>query len=344
MRTLVTGGAGYIGSHLADALIDRGHDILVVDNLSTGKMANLQHLADHQQFRFVHGSILNRELVGQLVAQVDQVYHLAAVVGVKNVIDDPLNCIRTNVLGSELVLEAAHRFGRRTVVVSSSEVYGKSRAMPLAEDDDCLLGSTKVPRWSYALAKALDEHLALGYARFGLPVSVVRYFNSFGPRLDARGYGSVVARLITQALLGQPLTVYGDGQQTRCFTYVDDTVRGTILAGTRAEAVGQVFNVGSDQEIRICDLAETIRELVGSGSEIVQIPYDQAYGAKFEETSRRVPDVRRAAHILGFQARVPLEDGLRQTIDWFRHTGNYLSLRAKRTAHMPAGTPPVVEG
>jgi UDP-glucose 4-epimerase len=260
------------------------------------------------------------------VAEVDQVYHLAAVVGVKHVIDDPLNCIRTNVLGCELVLEAAHRFGRRTVVVSSSEVHGKSRSVPLAEDGDCLLGSSTVPRWSYALAKALDEHLALGYARLGLPVSVVRYFNSYGPRLDVRGYGSVVARFVWQALLGQPLTVYGDGEQTRSFTYVDDTVWGTILAGTRVEALGRVFNIGSSLETRIVDLAETVRELAGSGSEIVFIPYDQAFGESFEETHRRVPDVRRSVDTLGFRASVSLEEGLRRTIDWFRETGAHMDL------------------
>jgi UDP-glucose 4-epimerase len=326
MRTLVTGGAGYVGSHLADALIDRGDEVLVVDNLSTGKMANVEHLLGHERFHFVHGTIVDRALMDRLVAQVDQVYHLAAVVGVKYVIDDPVECIRTNVLGSEIVLEAAHRFGRRIVVVSSSEVYGKNGSVPLAEDDDCLLGSTKATRWSYALAKALDEHLALGYFRQGLPVSVVRYFNSYGPRLDARGYGSVVARFVMQAMLGQPLSVFGDGQQTRCFTYVDDTVRGTILAATRPEAVGQVFNLGSDREIRIVDLAETIRNLVGSDSQIVHIPYDRAYGDSFEETRRRVPDTSRAAEMLGFRAYVSLEDGLQETIAWFRETGAHLNL------------------
>ncbi len=344
MRTLITGGAGYVGSHLADAMIARGDHVHVVDDLSTGKIDNIRHLFDHERFRFVRGTILDRELVEGLVEQVDQVYHLAAVVGVSNVIDNPVDCIRTNVVGSEIVLEMAHRFLRRTVLVSSSEIYGKSGSAPLAEDDDCLLGSTVVPRWSYALAKALDEHLALGYARLGLPVAVVRYFNSYGPRLDAKGYGSVVARLVTQALLGVPLTVYGDGRQTRCFTYVDDTVRGTVLAGSHPEALGRVFNIGSDQETPIDELAAKIRDLTGSDSKIVRVPYDRAYGDNFEETRRRVPDVRRAAETIGFQARVSLEDGLKKTITWFRDTGAHLSPQASLTAQVPADTPPVVEG
>lgn len=344
MRTLITGGAGYVGSHLADAMIARGDRVHVVDDLSTGRIDNIRRLLDHDRFRFVHGTILDRELMERLVQQVDQVYHLAAVVGVRNVIDNPLDCIRTNVLGSEIVLEKAHRFFRRTVLVSSSEIYGKSASAPLAEDDDCLLGSTVVPRWSYALAKALDEHLALGYARLGLPVAVVRYFNSYGPRLDAQGYGSVVARLVTQALLGVPLTVYGDGQQTRCFTYVDDTVRGTMLAGTHPAALGRIFNIGSDRETRIGELAEKIRDLAGSDSEIIRIPYNRAYGDNFEETRRRVPDVRRAAETMGFQARVSLEDGLRKTIAWFRDTGAHLSPQASLTAQVPADTLRVVEG
>lgn len=344
MRMLITGGAGYVGSHLADALIARGDTVHVVDNLSTGKIDNIRHLLDHERFRFTRGTILDRQLIDGLVAQADQVYHLAAVVGVKYVIDDPLDCIRSNVLGSDIVLEAAHRFMRRTVLVSSSEVYGKNESVPLVEDDDCLVGSTDVPRWSYALAKALDEHLALGYARLGLPVSVVRYFNSYGPRLDARGYGSVVARLVTQALLGVPLTVYGDGQQTRCFTYVEDTVRGTIMAGAHPEALGRVLNIGSDRETRIDKLAETICDLVGSDSEIVRIPYHQAYGDNFEEARRRVPDVRRAAATIGFQASISLEVGLKRTIAWFRDTGAHLSAPAKATASVAANARPTDEG
>jgi UDP-glucose 4-epimerase len=271
-----------------------------------------------EDFCFIEDTILNAALVDELTGQVDQVYHLAAVVGVKNVVDDPGGCIRVNVVGTEVVLEAAHRRGKRTVVVSSSEVYGKSADLPLAEDGDCLLGPTNIPRWSYALAKAIDEQLALDYARRGLPVCALRYFNSYGPRLDTRGYGSVVARFIGQALRDEPLTVYGDGRQSRTFTYVDDTVRATILAGELDAAVGGVFNIGGNRETSVLELAGIIRELTGSQSEIVRVPYGSVFGKEFEETRRRVPDTRRAAEALGFRAQISLEEGLRRTVDWFR--------------------------
>ncbi len=318
MKILITGGAGYIGSHLADALIDADHQVTVLDNLSTGRITNISHLLDQARFRFVCDSILNAPLVDELVAEADVVYHLAATVGVKHVVDNPLKCIVANVRGTEVVLESVYRYWRRVVVASSSEVYGKSEKAPLSEDDDSLLGPTAVGRWSYALSKAVDEHLAFAYHRQGLRASVVRYFNSYGPRLDPRGYGSVVARFINQALDGQPITVYDDGRQTRCFTYVDDTVRGTLLAGTLAEAEGKVFNIGNDRETSILELAQMVRDAVNPNVEIKHIPYAHAYGVRFEETRRRVPDTRRARELLGFEAEVLLEDGLRRTIDWFR--------------------------
>ena len=318
MNILITGGAGYIGSHLADALVNAGHQVTVLDNLSTGHITNISHLLDQARFRLVCDSILNASLVDPLVADADMVYHLAATVGVRYVVDNPLKCIVTNVRGTEVVLESAYRYWRRVVVASSSEVYGKSEKAPLNEDDDSLLGPTAVGRWSYALSKALDEHLAFAYHRQGLPASVVRYFNSYGPRLDARGYGSVVARFINQALDGQPITVYDDGRQTRCFTYVDDTARGTLLAGTLAEAEGKAFNIGNDRETSILELAQMVRDVINPEIDIRHVPYTQAYGARFEETRRRVPDTRRARELLGFEAEVPLEEGLRHTVDWFR--------------------------
>jgi UDP-glucose 4-epimerase len=318
MKLLVTGGAGYIGSNLVDALLADGHEVYVVDNLSTGKIGNIRHLLGKDQFHFVNDTILNRALMDRLISEVDQVYHLAAVVGVKYVVEDPLKNIYTNVTGTEVVLQTAYKYWKRTVIASSSEVYGKSTDVPWQEDGDCLFGPTTVARWSYAMAKAIDEHFAYAYASKGHPVSIVRYFNSYGPRLDPRGYGSVIAKFITQARLGQPLTVFDDGQQTRCFTYIDDTIRGTVLAGTVPEAVGQVFNIGSNRETSIMELASMIRDLVGSESEIVNVPYRNVFGGNFEETRRRVPDVQRAAEVLGFQATTPLEEGLSRTISWFR--------------------------
>jgi UDP-glucose 4-epimerase len=318
VRILITGGAGYIGSHLTDALVAGGHEVTVLDNLSTGRIANIRHLLDQSRFRFVCDTLLDAPLTDQLIAEADVIYHLAATVGVKYVVEDPLQCIVTNVRGTEIVLESAYRHWRQVVVASSSEVYGKSEKAPLSEDDDSLLGPTAVGRWSYALSKALDEHLAFAYHRQGLPVSVVRYFNSYGPRLDPNGYGSVLARFINQALDGQPITVFDDGRQTRCFTYIDDTVRGTLLAGTLPQAEGKAFNIGNGRETSVLELAHMVRNAVNPEVEVKHLPYTQAYGARFEETRRRVPDTRRARELLGFEAQVALEDGLRRTIDWFR--------------------------
>lgn len=318
MRVLVTGGAGYIGSHLVDRLMADGHCVWVIDNLSTGKIANVAHHLGDERFTFVNEDILHRETMEWLVRQVDLIYHLAAVVGVRHVISKPLAGILTNVRGTERVLEMAYKYWRKVVIASSSEVYGKSERVPLAEEDDSILGPTAVGRWSYALAKAIDEHLAFIYHSRGLPTTIVRYFNSYGPRLDPRGYGSVVARFIGQALRDEPLTVLDDGRQTRCFTYIDDTVRGTLLAAALPQAEGLAFNVGSNRETPILELANLVIQLTGSNAGIRHLSYEEAYGPGFEETRRRVPDVRRAAEVLGFEAQVSLEEGLSRTIDWFR--------------------------
>lgn len=321
MRVLVTGGAGYIGSHLSDRLLAEGHNVVVVDNLSLGKVANIRQNLENPCFRFSEGDILDADLIEELVDECDAVYHLAAVVGVKHVLDDPLQTTVTNVWGTGVVLRAAARRRLKVVLASSSEVYGKATASPLREDHDRILGPTHVSRWCYSTGKALDEHLALAYHRQrDLPVSIVRYFNSYGPRMDPQGYGSVVAKFVNQALDGRPITVHGDGQQTRCFTYIDDTVEGTVLAGTVDAANGEAFNIARGEEQTIHQLAETIREMIGSSSEIVSVPPETEYGEYFEDTRRRVPSVEKAESTIHFKARVPLAEGLARTIDWFRDT------------------------
>ncbi len=316
---LVTGGAGFIGSNLVDALLAEGDRVTVLDDLSTGKRRNLAHLEGKPRFHFVEGSILDAPLVERLVTEVDGVYHLAAVVGVKYVLADPLRGMQVNLRGTEHILEAASRHGGKVLIASSSEVFGKSVAVPFDEEDDTVLGPTRVPRWSYALTKLLDEHLALAYHRQrGLPTVVVRYFNAYGPRIDPRGYGSVVAHFLGQALSGCPLTVYGDGQQTRAFTFVGDTVRGTMAAMETEAAVGEVFNIGNGQEWTVEALAELVRELIPQAGPIRHIPFEEVYGPDFEETRRRAPATGRAERVLGFRAQVPLEEGLRRTIPWFK--------------------------
>ena len=318
MKALVTGGAGFIGSHLVDALLAARWEVVALDNLSTGRRANIAHLAGEPRFVFVEGDICHKGLVARLVRGCDLVFHLAARVGVKHVVSDPLQGMRTNVMGTEAVLSAVYREGVRVCLASSSEVYGASLAVPYAEEGPRLLGPTWIPRWSYATAKALDEHLCFAYRDRGLQMSIVRYFNAYGPRLHPDGYGSVVARFIQQALAGQPLTIHGDGQQTRAFTYVEDTVRATILAGTQEAALGEVFNVGTPVETTIEDLARQIIALTGSPSALSYLPYRSAYGADFADPRRRCPDTGKARRLLGFEAQVPLERGLMQTVAWFR--------------------------
>lgn len=317
-RILVTGGAGYIGSHLTDKLLQKDKEVIVIDNLSTGRIKNIEDNFKNPNFYFINDTILNEPLMEKLIERVNVVYHLAAVVGVKHIVKDSLQAILTNVTGTEIVLRLAYKYWRKVIITSSSEVYGKSQDIPFKEDGDRLLGSTNIDRWSYSTSKAIDEHIAFAYAKKGLKVVVLRYFNSYGPRIDEMGYGTVVARFIGQALKGQPITVHGDGQQTRCFTYIDDTIEGTILAGEIEEACGEVFNIGSTEEVSIFSLAELIKELTSSKSEIIFVPYESYYGPYYEDTRRRIPDISKAKRILNFNPKVKLKEGLEYTIEWWK--------------------------
>src|SRR5579859_2251561 len=316
-QVVVTGGAGYIGSHLVDCLADEGHRVTVVDDMSTGSAARLAARLRRGEVRLVTGSILDAGLVEEAVAGAGTVFHLAAAVGVGRIVADPLGSLRTNLIGTENVLSACARHGCRVVLASSSEVYGRPRDLPMAEHGERVLGPTTVPRWSYGAAKAVDEHLAFAYAGQGLRVSVVRYFNSYGPRLDRLGDASVVAVFLRHALAGSPIPLHGNGRQTRCFTYISDTVRGTLLAAAVPQAEGQVFNIGSATETTIAELAEMVVAAVGSRSPIQRTPYENAYGAQFEDIPRRVPDLSRARQVLGWEPRVSLEEGLKHTIAWW---------------------------
>lgn len=317
MKVLVTGGTGYIGSHLTERLLHMGHEVTVLDNLSSGSAANMAHLSPFgRALTFVQGSVLDREAVANAMKGCQLTYHLAAVMGVNRVLVDPLNTMITNFHGTEVIFEAAYGLGCKVLLASTSEIYGKSDRIPYSEDNDRVLGSTTKPRWVYSSSKALDEYMALAYADKGLPVVIVRYFNSYGPRLNLQEYSSVVAKLIVQAFQGKPLEVYGDGKQTRCFTYVDDTVTGTIMASLSTLAEGQAFNIAFDKETSILDLAREIIEATDSHSPIKTMPYPETLGPMFEEPRRRVPDVSRALGFFGFEAKVPLKVGLRKTAEW----------------------------
>jgi UDP-glucose 4-epimerase len=317
VRALVTGGAGFIGSHLVDALLNRGDEVRVIDALTTGRRENLAHRLGHPGLQMIEASILDGCPLEPHVAWADVAFHLAAVVGMPSLLRDPIGAARVNLGGTEGVLEAAAGVGCRVVLASSSEVYGRPTRIPLREEEGCLLGPTRVRRWSYAAAKLMSEHLALAYADRGLPVTVLRYFNCYGPRQHGDGYG-VVARFVAQALRGETLMVHGDGRQTRSFTFVSDTVAATLLAAERPEAVGEVINVGRAEEIVIGDLARLVRDLAGSTSSLRAVPYREAFGEGHEDVRRRVPDTGKARRVLGFEALVPLHQGLARTMEWCR--------------------------
>ena len=321
MRALITGGAGFIGSHLAEALLDAGHEVEVVDDLSTGSMENIEHLKNRRGFQYVIDSVTNEDLLAEQTNRCDVVFHLAAAVGVKLIVERPVHTIETNVHGTEVVLTQANKNSQKkklVIVASTSEVYGKSTEIPFREDADLRLGATWKHRWAYACSKALDEFLALAYWKEKkLPVIVVRLFNTVGPRQTGQ-YGMVVPNFVKQALAGQPITVFGDGSQSRSFTYVGDVVDALMRLVDEPKAVGEVFNVGNGQEISILGLAEKIKEMTGSQSEIVKVPYDQAYGAGFEDMPRRVPDITKLQKFTGYEPKVQLTEILTRVIAHFQ--------------------------
>ncbi len=313
-HVLITGGAGFIGSHLAETLLGQGHAVSIIDDLSTGAVANIRHLKPDARFRYVLDSLSNEQALAELIDDADTIIHLAAAVGVELIVQRPVASIETNVNGTEAVLRLAAKKGKLVLLASTSEVYGKSTALPFREDADLVLGPSTVGRWSYACSKLLDEFLALAYHyERDLPVIVVRFFNTVGPRQTGR-YGMVIPRFVRAALTAQPLQVYGDGQQSRCFTYVGDAVDAMIRLLATPAAIGQVFNIGNPEEVTILDLARRVVALAGSPSSIVTVPYETAYGAQFEDMRRRVPSIEKIARLTGYEPSMDLDAILRAVI------------------------------
>ncbi|HVZ21441.1 MAG TPA: NAD-dependent epimerase/dehydratase family protein [Vicinamibacterales bacterium] len=318
MRALITGGAGFIGSHLAEALLNAGHQVLVLDNLSTGSMDNIGHLKGRAGFEYFIDSVENEGLLAELIDRSEVVFHFAAAVGVKLIVEQPVYTIETNVHGTEVVLKHANKKKKLVVIASTSEVYGKSEQVPFREDSDLVMGPTPKHRWAYACSKAIDEFLALAYWKERkLPVIIVRFFNTVGPRQTGQ-YGMVIPNFVRQALAGEPITVFGDGTQSRSFTHVADVVSALLKLVVEPRAIGQVINIGNTEEVTIHRLAERVRELAGSTSSIKLVPYDEAYESGFEDMPRRVPDLSKAAKMIGYTPRHTLDDILTQVIDYFR--------------------------
>jgi nucleoside-diphosphate-sugar epimerase len=316
MRVLITGGAGFLGSHLSDGFIARGDEVFVLD---TGSIGKVRHLLNSARFHYIHDSIFNGEIIDSLVAKADLIYHLAAVVGVEHYVGDPYETLNVNVNGTQNILRAAYKYGKKVVFSSTSEVYGRNPKVPWREDDDRVLGATTIDRWCYSTSKAVGEHFCLAYHKLGLPVTVVRYFNVYGPRLDKVDVGRLFTIFMGQLLRGADLTVIGDGKQTRCFTYVTDAVAATIAAGIRPEAEGQVINIGVDVETSVLEFAKLMLELFGpTTSKISFVTQDDVYGKSYEDIPRRVPDNTKMIKLLGVEPRISLREGVKLSIDWFR--------------------------
>ena len=318
MKALLTGGAGFVGSHLSEELLDRGHQVQVLDDLSTGSIDNIQHLKGRKGFDYVIDTVMNERLTAELIDRADVVFHLAAAVGVKLIVEAPVRTIETNVHGTEVVLKHASKKGKLVVIFSTSEVYGKSVAIPFSEDADLVIGPTSKHRWAYACSKAIDEFLALAYLKERkLPVIVARLFNTVGPRQTGQ-YGMVIPNFVRQALTGAPITVFGDGEQRRSFGYVGDVVGALIKLVQEPKAVGGVFNIGNTEEISILNLAHRIKDLTGSRSDIVLVPYDEAYEEGFEDMPRRVPDLSKIHRLVGYAPTVGLDEILTLVIAHMR--------------------------
>jgi len=316
LRVLITGGAGFIGSHLSDAYLKRGDEVFVIDDLSTGSIENIRHLKEHPRFHYTIDNVNNQPVTAELVDQCDVIFHLAAAVGVKLIVESPVRTIETNVHATEVVLSLANKKKKKLLVASTSEVYGLSTEVPFREDGNLVMGATTKGRWSYACSKAIDEFLALAYWREKkLPTIVVRLFNTVGPRQTGQ-YGMVIPTFVKQALAGRPITVYGSGKQTRCFCHVGDVVGALVKLMDNSKSVGEVFNVGSDQEITILDLAKRVKELAQSDSEIVLVPYDEAYEEGFEDMPRRIPNITKVNQHIGFSPEMNLDGILRSVIEY----------------------------
>ena len=318
MRALLTGGAGFIGSHLAERLLELGHEVQVLDNLSTGSIDNIAHLKGRPGFSYVIDTVTNEPLLAEMIDQCDVVYHLAAAVGVKLIVEQPVHTIETNVHGTEVVLKHANKKKKLVVIASTSEVYGKSADVPFREGADLVLGATVKHRWAYACSKLIDEFLALAYWKEKkLPIVIVRLFNTVGPRQTGR-YGMVLPTFVRQALAGQPITVFGDGTQSRSFTYVADVVDALVTLAQEPRAIGEVYNIGNTEEVTIRELAERVKKTTGSSSPVQFIPYDEAYEAGFEDMPRRVPDIAKVHKLIGYEPRLSLDEILCRVVEHFR--------------------------
>jgi len=319
-KALVTGGAGFIGSHLSEELLKQGYEVYALDDFSTGSINNIKGLLDDNKFHFTEGSVLDKATLSKLIDDVDVIFHLAAAVGVKYILENPLKSLRINIHGTDNVLELASRDKKKVVIASSSEIYGKNNAVPFKETDDRVLGSTHIPRWGYSSSKAVDEFLAFAYHReLGLPVVIVRFFNTVGPR-QSSNYGMVIPVFVSRALRNEEITIFGDGRQSRCFAHVADVVDAVIKLSEHPDAVGHVFNIGSDDEITILDLANKIIKLTNSSSKIKFLPYNNVYShvnSHFEDMRRRVPHLSRVKNLIGYSPRFNIDDILRDTIDYY---------------------------